>query len=83
MFVCYQTSIERQFEYIQRSRATIPDFVCGKVRPGSDAPVTPGFDPIIGQAPGQRRARNGRTLSELSGGQPADDAPDAQTIRRC
>jgi Dyp-type peroxidase family len=49
MFVCYQTSIERQFEYIQR-RANDPGFVSGKVRPGSDVPVTPGFDPIIGQA---------------------------------
>jgi Dyp-type peroxidase family len=50
MFVCYQTSIERQFEYIQRGHANDPDFVSGKVRPGSGAPVTPGFDPIIGQA---------------------------------
>jgi Dyp-type peroxidase family len=50
MFVCYQTSIERQFEYIQRSHANDPGFVPGKVRPGSGAPVTPGFDPIIGQA---------------------------------
>ena len=51
MFVCYQTSIERQFEFIQRSYANNPDFVCGKMRP-SGGPVTPGYDPIIGQAPG-------------------------------
>jgi Dyp-type peroxidase family len=51
MFVCYQTSIERQFEFIQRSYANNPDFVCGKRRPGG-GPVTPGFDPIIGQAAG-------------------------------
>jgi Dyp-type peroxidase family len=50
MFVCYQTSIERQFEYIQRSHANNPGFVSGKVRPRSGAPVTPGFDPVIGQA---------------------------------
>src|SRR5262249_7545908 len=50
MFVCYQTSIERQFEYIQR-QANDPDFVGGKRRPGG-GPVTPGFDPIIGQAAG-------------------------------
>jgi Dyp-type peroxidase family len=50
MFVCYQTSIERQFEYIQRSYANNPDFVAGKARPGGGA-LTPGFDPIIGQAP--------------------------------
>jgi Dyp-type peroxidase family len=53
MFVCYQTSIERQFEYIQRSHANDPSFVSGKVRPGSGAPVKPGFDPIIGQAAGE------------------------------
>jgi Dyp-type peroxidase family len=48
MFVCYQTSIERQFEYIQRL-ANDPGVVSGKRRPGGGA-VTPGFDPIIGQA---------------------------------
>ena len=53
MFVCYQTSIERQFEYIQRSHANDPSFVSGKVRPGSGAAVKPGFDPIIGQAAGE------------------------------
>jgi Dyp-type peroxidase family len=51
MFVCYQTSIERQFEFIQRNYANNPEFVGGKRRP-SGGPVTPGFDPIIGQAPG-------------------------------
>ena len=50
MFVCYQTSIERQFEYIQR-QANDPGFVSGKRRPGGGE-VTPGFDPIIGQAEG-------------------------------
>jgi Dyp-type peroxidase family len=53
MFVCYQTSIERQFEHIQR-QANDPGFVRGKRRP-SGAPVTPGYDPIIGQAPGNGR----------------------------
>lgn len=51
MFMCYQTSIERQFEFIQRSYANNPGFVGGKTRPGGGA-VMPGFDPIIGQAPG-------------------------------
>jgi Dyp-type peroxidase family len=50
MFVCYQTSIERQFEYLQR-QANDPGFVGGKQRPSGGA-VTPGYDPIIGQAPG-------------------------------
>jgi Dyp-type peroxidase family len=49
MFVCYQTSIERQFEYIQQ-QANNPGFVSGKRRPGGGSGVTPGFDPIIGQA---------------------------------
>jgi len=51
MFVCYQTSIERQFEFIQSHYANNHDFVDGKRRPGGGA-VTPGFDPIIGQAAG-------------------------------
>jgi Dyp-type peroxidase family len=51
MFVCYQTSIERQFEYIQRNYANNLDFVGGKTRPGGGV-VKPGIDPIIGQAPG-------------------------------
>jgi Dyp-type peroxidase family len=54
MFVCYQTSIERQFEYIQRSHANDLGFVSGKVRPTNGAPVTPGFDPIIGRAANER-----------------------------
>ena len=52
MFVCYQASIERQFEFIQREYANNPGFIRGKTRPDSREPVTPGFDPIIGQAPG-------------------------------
>ncbi len=51
MFVCYQASIEHQFEFIQRGYADNPDFVGGKRRPGDGGPVVPGFDPIIGQAP--------------------------------
>jgi Dyp-type peroxidase family len=51
-FVCYQASIERQFEWIQTRQANDPDFVYGKRRPDSGARVTPGWDPIIGQAPG-------------------------------
>jgi hypothetical protein len=50
MFVCYQTSIGQRFEYIQR-HANDPAFVTEKRRPGGGAPVTPGYDPIIGQAP--------------------------------
>jgi Dyp-type peroxidase family len=52
MFVCYQASIERQFEWIQAQFANNPGFVGGKTRPGDGAPVMPGFDPIIGRAPG-------------------------------
>jgi Dyp-type peroxidase family len=55
MFVCYQTSIERQFEFIQRHYANNPGFVGGKERPGVGGLVKPGFDPIIGQAPGGAR----------------------------
>lgn len=52
MFVCYQTSIERQFEFIQRRYANEPGFVDGKLRPGGGGVVAPGYDPIIGQSPG-------------------------------
>jgi Dyp-type peroxidase family len=52
MFVCYQASIERQFEWIQAQFANNPGFVAGKKRPDSGSPVTPGIDPIIGQASG-------------------------------
>lgn len=51
MFVCYQASIERQFEFIQRQYASNPCFIGGKRRPGSSEPVSPGYDPIAGQAP--------------------------------
>ena len=56
MFVCYQTSIERQFEFIQRRYANYPEFGGDKTRPGGGS-VTPGFDPIIGQAPGNGARR--------------------------
>ena len=53
MFVCYQAAIGRKFEFIQSHWASNPDFVGGKSRPLSGLPVTPGYDPIIGAAPGQ------------------------------
>jgi Dyp-type peroxidase family len=56
MFVCYQTSIERQFEFIQRNYANNPEFPPDERLLG-EAPVVPGFDPIIGQAPGNGARR--------------------------
>src|SRR4029077_19854745 len=50
MFVCYQASIERQFEFIQARYANDPHFVGAKRRPDDDSRVVPGFDPIIGRA---------------------------------
>jgi Dyp-type peroxidase family len=62
MFVCYQTSIPNQFEFVQSKWASNPGFVFGKVRPagGGGGPVStgpsnvagPGFDLVIGQAAG-------------------------------
>jgi Dyp-type peroxidase family len=52
MFVCYQASIENQFEFIQSRYSNDPEFVGGKRRPSDGSPVAPGYDPIIGQAPG-------------------------------
>lgn len=51
MFVCYQASIECQFEFIQVRNASEPGFVGGKRRPDSGEPVLPGYDPLVGQAP--------------------------------
>jgi hypothetical protein len=81
MFVCYQTSIERQFEFIQRGYADNPDFVGGKVRPDNGSPVTPGFDPIIGQAPGNAARVMELAISELSRRQPANHPRHAEPIR--
>ena len=78
MFVCYQTSIERQFEYIQRSHANNPGFVSGKVRPGSGMPVTPGFDPIIGQAADE----GGREMDEPYPNYPAGNRRTTLEIPR-
>ncbi|MBV9772262.1 MAG: Dyp-type peroxidase [Bryobacterales bacterium] len=47
MFVCYQTSIVKQFERIQQSWANNPFFVRGNV----------GFDPIIGNSSDANRNR--------------------------
>jgi Dyp-type peroxidase family len=55
MFVCYQTSIDRQFESLQR-RANDPDLPAGKPRPGGRT-AAPGYDPMIGQAPGNGARR--------------------------
>jgi Dyp-type peroxidase family len=58
MFVCYQTSIPNQFEFVQIKWANNPGFIFGKTHPDGTA-VTVGFDPIIGQnsTAGQDRAR--------------------------
>jgi Dyp-type peroxidase family len=52
MFVCYQTSIAAQFEFVQSKWANNPGFVFGKKRPSDGSPVTVGIDPIIGQKAG-------------------------------
>ncbi len=48
MFVCYQTSIVSQFEFIQISWVNNANFVFGKVHADGSA-VEPGPDPIINQ----------------------------------
>ena len=53
MFVCYQTSIVNQFEFIQGAWVNAPNFPINKKHPdGTNA--TPGQDPIIGQGTGSR-----------------------------
>jgi deferrochelatase/peroxidase EfeB len=56
MFVCYQTSIPNQFEFVQISWANNTGFIFGKKHPDG-TPVTVGFDPIIGQNASLSRAR--------------------------
>lgn len=48
MFVCYQTSIPNQFEFVQIKWANNKGFIFGKKHPDG-SPVTVGFDPLIGQ----------------------------------
>ncbi|MGO9272538.1 MAG: Dyp-type peroxidase [Terriglobia bacterium] len=71
MFVCYQTSIANQFEFLQISWANNPGFVFGKAHPDG-APVAVGWDPIIGQnsTPGQNRER---TMDEPVSNYPSGD----------
>jgi hypothetical protein len=47
MFVCYQISIENQFEFITRNWINNPNFAIPNA----------GFDPILGQAEGVNRQR--------------------------
>ena len=68
MFVCYQTSIERQFEYIQKNYANNSDFVAGKERPGGGGAASAGFDPIIGQAPGNDARQMDEPFPNYPGG---------------
>ncbi len=49
LFVCYQTSINDQFEFVQTAWANNPDFIFNKTRPDGKTHVTPGFDPLIGR----------------------------------
>lgn len=55
MFVCYQTSIKEQFEFVQTSWVNNENFIFNKTRPsGPNAgqAIKVGPDPIIGQAAG-------------------------------
>jgi Dyp-type peroxidase family len=50
MFVCYQTSISNQFEFVQKQWMNNEGFIFGKTRPSPpNAPVVVGIDPLIGQ----------------------------------
>ena len=63
MFVCYQTSIQNQFEFITQNWVNNPNFAIKKA----------GFDPILGQNKGANRHRTftGATPNSPSGeGQP-------------
>jgi Dyp-type peroxidase family len=73
MFVCYQTNIHQQFEFIQSKWANNIEFVDHKTRPSGRGrgAVTPGFDPIIGQADVQAP----RSMDEPVSNYPAGNTP--------
>lgn len=75
MFVCYQTSIVDQFEFVQRDWANAPDFVIGKGRPNGSGTVVPGHDPIIGQT-----ADDARTFDEPVPNYPMGNVRSASAI---
>jgi Dyp-type peroxidase family len=56
LFVCYQTSILEQFEFLQSAWANDVGFISGQTRPDGSI-VTVGHDPIIGQSQAPSRAR--------------------------
>lgn len=62
MFVCYQTSIDDQFEFIIKNWVNNPDFALPKT----------GFDPLLGQAPGSVRTR---TFTGGKDGSPTGQPP--------
>jgi deferrochelatase/peroxidase EfeB len=62
MFVCYQTSIADQFEFITRNWINNPNFAI------PDA----GFDPVLGQAEGAGRER---TFTGARGNSPSGKPP--------
>jgi len=64
MFVCYQTSIQDQFEFITRNWINNPDFAIPKA----------GFDPILGQAEGSNRQRS------FTGGPPNSPSGKPPTV---
>ncbi|EJD06642.1 Dyp-type peroxidase [Fomitiporia mediterranea MF3/22] len=58
-FVCYQSNLANGFEFVQESWANATGFPPQK-------PVTPGFDPIIGQKNGQARETAGLQIDNQS-----------------
>ena len=73
MFVCYQTSIPNQFEFVQSKWANNPGFIFGKKHPDG-TPVSVGFDPLIGQNAGAG-GRAGPPTSRSPITRPATTAP--------
>ncbi|KAF8485531.1 Dyp-type peroxidase [Gautieria morchelliformis] len=57
-FVCYQSSLSNGFEFMQKAWANDPNFIFGKTDTDGN-PITPGFDPIIGQKNGEARQTGG------------------------
>lgn len=73
MFVCYQTSIQDQFEFITQNWVNNSDFAIKQA----------GFDPILGQAKGANRQRSftGAKPNSPSGAGQPEVTLDADFIR--
>ena len=76
MFVAYQTSITRQFEFVTRAIVNNPSFRV--MNGGKDPGYDPGYDPIIGQ--NNRCEDRRRTFQLLIQEKPSPFTPEKEWV---